>query len=458
MPFIGYDPINLENYDILEWLMMDKDNIVLNVIYSKKNTHSLFLLKKSYFEIPNLNDIFTKCVFYNNTFLPKESYNSKDHYINIGYLIGINCLISKKDIKKNLLKKNIINLEIKNKEDYFINREYLLLQYIGLSKKLISKSDKKDVIKEKKEYNKNLPYKIDVYFEKILADALFNYSSQWDAPINNYLRHGEDYFETNIFKNYQHRYGNTREIAIQNIKDKITKLDRVFLEAAPRNEDDETVYWRGMKTPFENLTNINDSIIALNFLSLSINYLIAENFSHIPNGGNCCIYKFILDKGVPYINMINTTKYKYEKEILIPRNLTCTLVNKEYFDYYGQPITIYVLRVSLNNITNFKIHNMCKPYYNANLTENKDKKLLDYISIKSVNKIKKSSSKKITLEEKNKKLLDKKEKLPRCPKGTRRNKKTGLCEPSIIFNKKEKPPRCPKGTRRNKKTGVCEPK
>ncbi len=39
----------------------------------------------------------------------------------------------------------------------------------------------------------------------------------------------------------------------------------------------------------------------------------------------------------------------------------------------------------------------------------------------------------------------------KCPKGTRRNKKTGICEPH------EKKSKCPKGTRRNKKTGLCEP-
>ena len=42
--------------------------------------------------------------------------------------------------------------------------------------------------------------------------------------------------------------------------------------------------------------------------------------------------------------------------------------------------------------------------------------------------------------------------MPRCPKGTRRNKKTGNCEP----NDKVTTTRCPKGTRRNKKTGLCE--
>jgi hypothetical protein len=68
----------------------------------------------------------------------------------------------------------------------------------------------------------------------------------------------------------------------------------------------------------------------------------------------------------------------------------------------------------------------------------------------------------------------------RCPKGTRKNKKTGECEPHTRTNvliakpvpvmaqpvtklpsprspQPVKQKRCPKGTRKNKKTGVCEP-
>ena len=45
----------------------------------------------------------------------------------------------------------------------------------------------------------------------------------------------------------------------------------------------------------------------------------------------------------------------------------------------------------------------------------------------------------------------------RCQKGTRRNKKTGLCESTStsVTDKKKKFPKCSKGTRRNNKTGEC---
>ena len=41
----------------------------------------------------------------------------------------------------------------------------------------------------------------------------------------------------------------------------------------------------------------------------------------------------------------------------------------------------------------------------------------------------------------------------RCPKGTRRNAKTGACESLSQIKKTRK--RCPNGTRRHPKTGDC---
>ena len=51
--------------------------------------------------------------------------------------------------------------------------------------------------------------------------------------------------------------------------------------------------------------------------------------------------------------------------------------------------------------------------------------------------------------------------LPRCPPGSRRNKKTGHCESYKKKSPKHSPKhspkkRCPPGSRRNKKTGQCE--
>ena len=51
----------------------------------------------------------------------------------------------------------------------------------------------------------------------------------------------------------------------------------------------------------------------------------------------------------------------------------------------------------------------------------------------------------------------KKPRIKRCERGTRRNKKTMLCE-KITNKKKSNTKRCKRGTRRNKKTRRCETK
>ena len=47
--------------------------------------------------------------------------------------------------------------------------------------------------------------------------------------------------------------------------------------------------------------------------------------------------------------------------------------------------------------------------------------------------------------------------LPRCAKGTRRNRKTGLCEPYAKKGAEQGASRCPDGTHKNRKSGNCEP-
>ena len=74
-------------------------------------------------------------------------------------------------------------------------------------------SEKGDEKKKMNElFKKNMPYKEEVYFNDLMSKALTNYTWQWDAPINNYLRTGDSYWETQIFKTYMTRYGNTKEL------------------------------------------------------------------------------------------------------------------------------------------------------------------------------------------------------------------------------------------------------
>jgi len=384
-------------------------------------------------------------------------------------------LIDIKAIKPSLHNERIFKVSInsededKNGENMYISKETLALSKIGVFKnKEINALDKKII-------NKNIPYKEDVYFEKLLSNALFDYSYKWDGPINSYLRLGLPYFLTPIFNQTYKVYGDTKKNALFAILAKVEDLDRAFLEAAPRHEDSAKIYYRGMKQPFENFTKEGDSITVQNFMSITTKFVVGVGFSGIKKVGkdlinSCCLYKIFISNGVPYINMVNTTKYKAESETLLPRNLKLTFIKKSTLphQYYGE-IPVIVISVSLQNKDQFKIPSGCKKFYLGKLISVKSS-YLDVISkteTKTKNEINVPTLIEPTKVKPERKNITKKQKTKskRCPNGTRKNKITGNCE-VILTNsvKKENKPlkqktkskRCPNGTRKNKITGLCE--
>ena len=466
----GYDPIFLEKRKLNEWLQESEDNIL--VIFDKnslkfsaspndsmknKSQEKVFCLKKQFLFNPEIKDIFVKCVLENGEIMVKKTYANKTTYNNIGFYINKNVLLDIKAIKPSLHNERIFKVSI-NTEDTEDNR-YISKETLALSKIGLFKNKELNVV-DKKITKKNIPYKEDVYFEKLLSKALYDYSFKWDGPINSYLRLRLDYFKSAIFNQTYKVYGDTKDSAVKAIFDKISDLDRAFLEAAPRHEDSTKVYFRGMKQPFDNFKKEGDSITVPNFMSITTNFKVAVGFSGIGKVGlaKCCVYKLVISNGVPYVNMINTTKYKHENETLLPRNLKLTLINKATLphQFYGE-IPVIVIRVSLQNNDQFKIHSGCSKFYLGKL-----------ISVKSsyLDLIIKSNTDKITSEKKMpKKMNTTKSKQERCPNGTRKNKITGKCE-LIITNsvkkenetskQKTKSKRCPNGTRKNKITGLCE--
>jgi hypothetical protein len=457
----GYDPIFLEKRKLNEWLQESDDNII--VIFDKnslkfsaspndsmkhKSQDKVFCLKKQFLFNPEIKDIYVKCIIENDQIMVKKTYANKTTYNNIGYYINKNVLIDIKTIKPSLHEKRIFKVSInsededKTGENMYISKETLALSKIGVFK------NKEINVMDKKIIKKNIPYNEDVYFEKLLSKALFDYSYKWDGPINSYLRTGLPYFLTPIFNQTYKVYGNTKKEACLAIIAKVEDLDRAFLEAAPRHERPFRTYYRGMKEPFTNLINVGDSATIPNFISITNNYGVALNFSDIKKT-QCCIYEINIANGVPYINMINTTKYKAEQETLLPRNLKFTITNK----HTTATIQKYFVSVSLQNNDQFKIPSGCSKFYLGKLIRVKS----SYLDLAT-------KPKKDVAILKNKNTT--KSRRERCPNGTRKNKITGNCEPIITTNsvikernpvkQKTKSKRCPNGTRKNKITGLCE--
>ena len=507
----GQDPITKEYLKINDWLNESDDNILLiidknikNITLTPsqdpiktKNNDKIYLLKRSYLQIPELKHIYYYCILENQQLMINQTFNNNTNYFNLGYYLGKRILINSNEVNnKNLKTKNkIFKLELSDSKEYtFIDKESLLLSQIILSNKNVLKPPKGITSEEKKQFDarkkmenlitkKNLPIKKDVYFEEIIAKALTAYSYQWDSAINFYLRTGEDYFKTQIFIEYHRRYGKTLEEAIANVKQKVLDIDRAFLEAAPRNENNNTVYYRGMQQPFEKLNNIGNKETVTNFISVSTDFNIARKFSGFLKNSTCCLYSLQIDKGIPLIDMISTSKFENEKETLLPRNLIFELVDIKsmYIDLIHFGITnnqfpIYCLKVHLQNQNQFKITTGCKkfllgsiiPYSPSYITnESKQSKQSKPILVKDNNKTTKKIDNKYQeyIENHKIQLIGK-----RCPKGYRIHKLTNMCEfyghpeTKTKTNKKspikneQKKSRCKNGTRRNPKTGNCEPK
>ena len=454
----GYDPILLEKRNINEWLNESEDNILLifdksQLKFSKspsnESNDKIFCLKRQFLFNPQLKELCVECILENNQLMVTKTYNSKNMYYNIGYYINKNVLVDAKNIKPSLAKKRIFKIDIIKNESKYISKELLSLAQNGLFK--LKKGINISI--EQKTVKKNIPNNKDVYFDKIKTKALFDYSNQWDGHINSYLRIGKNYFSHDIFEQHYKRYGNTMKEAILAIKSKIMDLDRVFLEASSKSESLDTIYFRGMKRSFDNLKNIGDSIVIPNFISITTTYKSALRFAR----ATCCVYKIILSKGVPYINMINTTKYKSENEILLPRDLVYEIIKIEKLGNVVNTMNdIVTLKVSLQYSDQFKFNHNCRDFYLGKLISYNPSYLKKYIT---------SDSKKIAeqLKDDNKVTIKKRSK--RCPNGSRKNKLSGLCELFKSNNKTEKRkkiiknklPRCKNGTRRNKVTGNCEP-
>jgi hypothetical protein len=277
-----------------------------------------------------------------------------------------------------------------------------------------------------------------------------------------------------------------KNIDFKNALDKvITSIDKVFIEAAPRYEKKyiHKVFYRGMWEKYKNtdgndFENIGDTALILNYTSVSLKYTVAKEFAG--RGLKSAIYIIYLDEGLPYINMVSTTRIKDEEEYLLPRNIIFELLNKK-----GNEYTVLAKPLKKDQFT---IKTGCFP--------------LDLYDIVvpivtptvSPTKLSTSSTPKPKLKPKSKPKADKAKdkakvkaipvKLKRCPNGMMRDKITNECVPkdtkvakavkpkTTISPKpkatakatakatspkpKAKLARCPNGTRRNPKTLLCE--
>jgi hypothetical protein len=471
-----YDPVNLENIPVDDYLDNDANNIV--IILNKK----AYGVNKALFMF---NNEMKRCIIANNALLKKKTYDDPETFYNIGYFIGKRVIVNQNTLNDALKEHRIIELTSKTSGDTYINKELLELTTIGILKPPSKSSIGKVNFKHAYE---------DVYFDELMSSILKEYSLEMYYYINKSLINPELYnqqYNNNQPLNYEliellkknsksiKKFNN---IDFKNAVDKIViKIDKGFIEAAPRYENTyiHKVFYRGMKEKYINtnggeLENIGDTALILNYTSVSSEYDAAKNFAM--SGSKAIIYKIYLEEGLPFINMVSNAVFEDEKEYLLPRNIIFELISKQ-----GKEYTILAKPFKKDQ---FAIKTGCIPLDLYDITPATLATLTELSSKISSLKSKKLSSSPLKVKSKadSGKIKDnvKYVKSKRCPNGTVRNKITKECvpkqniKPEPKAKAKAKPKakakakpeakpkaklgRCPKGTRRNPKTLQCEAK
>ena len=164
-----YDPINLENVPINDYLKNDSNNIV--IVLNKK----AYGVNKALFMF---NNEMKRCIIANNALLKKATYDNPDTFYNIGYFIGKKVIVNLNTLNNVLKEHRIIELTSKTTGDTYINKELLELTTIGILKP----PSKNSVGRVNFQY----AYE-DVYFEELISLILKQYSLSMYFYINKCL-------------------------------------------------------------------------------------------------------------------------------------------------------------------------------------------------------------------------------------------------------------------------------
>ncbi len=448
-----YDPINLEKVPHDDYLNNDTNNII--IIYKNK----AYGINKSLFMF---NNEMKRCILRNNALLKKTTYDNPETYYNIGYFIGKKVIVNLNTLNNILKEHRILELTSKKTGDTYINKELLELTTIGLLKPSSKNSAGK--------VNFKYAYE-DVYFDELISFILKNYSMSLYYYINKNLLEPElynndkpltdEYLKSVLIIDLKVKYKKSyKNIDVKNAMDNIvTKIDKGFIEAVPRYEKTyiHKVFYRGMKDKYintngETLENIGDTALILNYTSISSSYDAAKQFAD--SGSKAIIYKIYLEEGLPFINMVSTTRFEDEKEYLLPRNIIFELISKN-----GNEYTVLAKPYKPDQFT-IKTGCFSLNYYDI-VPAKISTSMLRKQSTTSSRKVKKSIA---NLGKSKKYITPIKSK--RCPNGMIRNKITNECVPkqnkkeqaNVKVKLKAKLKRCPKGTRRNPNTLQCEDK
>ena len=363
--FIKTQPI-----DVIDPITLDNSNI--QSILNETNDIIVFTDNNTFVAVNTLNfsestKTFVECKLKNNQLLPVLSSKGKN-YFHIGFYLNSennDLLIDFNTLKKikNFNTNRIFKVDTITDPLPSVNLEELKLSMFTTGN--------------------------DVYFDHLYRVTLMNYSHHWDQAMNNYLWKGEEYFDSNLFKQYWRRYGSfnpaqalnidsmtTHNVhnffiepddisqSVANVKKKIDDLDRCFLFVAPRYEKKINL-WRGMNHNYKYpINNPDDVYISTGFLSCSTSIDTAISFTGF--GGT--LYKIEVDEGVPYIDMLHNSLHASEREILLPRGLKMTYVEAKKTKHKNRSYNYILIRLEMEQEDQFNRPTGCLPRRIAKFT------------------------------------------------------------------------------------------
>ena len=305
-----FDPIMLEYYTIEKFLSV-KDNIIFEI-----NGKFIGSNRSYFFNVPDDN-LISEVVFSNTTINYSKTLKSVK-YLDLSKYGITNQTIDYEYLLRVILSNNVLRL---------INSGKI----IGINYQQISHNTKAYESK----YNTMI-------FNN--SHSLTNYSHQWDSAINGYLRStltDKDYIKSKDFLKHYERFGEYPDEALENIKDAIKDIDEAFLDSYVTSE--EFVVFRGVQD-----TNLYDGVNS-GFISTTKSHQVAIGFA---NGYS--VYEIHVSPGVPYLYMENISLHDFEEEILFPRGLNLSLIEKKGKNY--------IVQLSLNSENQFNLKKEYKEY------------------------------------------------------------------------------------------------
>lgn len=319
----AYEPFLNAFINSNKWLELDDDHII--IVYRSNK----LCLKKSYFNNIITDHLILTCIIKNNTLLFKETMKQKQYISLKPYGCKDPIIVEENKLVSKIKTKRIILLTDHDKKVF------------GISKMLVIHN----------------PMSYDHYVKQygIQADyqnPLAFYTSKWDNVINGYLRQGDPFFDhSTYFMDNIAIFGKNKPDAIKNIKNKLLLIDNAFHDA-PLTQTNLVLY-RGVKHKIDEPLY---SGLQLSFLSTTDDFNTAISFTSYEN--NCCIYKLILDIGIPYIYLDFISQTQGENEFLLPRNLILEFKKQ----YKKEDENVFEFFATLDDNHRYKNTALCKEY------------------------------------------------------------------------------------------------